>query len=226
MSYPYQIKSLDSYNKAYTKSIESPETYWGEVAENFQWRKKWDKVLEWNFKEPSIKWFQNAKLNITENCIDRHLATKGNQPAIIWEPNDPDEHHRVITYKDLYFKVTQFCHVLKNNGISKGDRVCIYMGMVPELAVAVLACARIGAIHSVIFGGFSAQSIADRLHDAHAEFIITCDGAYRGNKEIPLKSVIDDALIQCNFVKSHCSDSHKTGSIYDKRQRCLVGRRN
>ncbi|MFZ1381121.1 MAG: acetate--CoA ligase, partial [Saprospiraceae bacterium] len=148
-----------------------------------------------------IKWFQNAKLNITENCIDRHLATKGNQPAIIWEPNDPDEHHRVITYKDLYFKVTQFCHVLKNNGISKGDRVCIYMGMVPELAVAVLACARIGAIHSVIFGGFSAQSIADRLHDAHAEFIITCDGAYRGNKEIPLKSVIDDALIQCNFVK-------------------------
>ncbi|MBK7226455.1 MAG: acetate--CoA ligase [Saprospiraceae bacterium] len=201
MSYPYQIKSLDSYNEAYTKSIESPETYWGEVAENFQWRKKWDKVLEWNFKEPSIKWFQNAKLNITENCIDRHLATKGNQPAIIWEPNDPDEHHRVITYKDLYFKVTQFCHVLKNNGISKGDRVCIYMGMVPELAVAVLACARIGAIHSVIFGGFSAQSIADRLHDAHAEFIITCDGAYRGNKEIPLKSVIDDALIQCNFVK-------------------------
>ena len=201
MSYPYQIKSLDSYNEAYTKSIESPETYWGEVAENFQWRKKWDKVLECNFKEPSIKWFQNAKLNITENCIDRHLATKGNQPAIIWEPNDPDEHHRVITYKDLYFKVTQFCHVLKNNGISKGDRVCIYMGMVPELAVAVLACARIGAIHSVIFGGFSAQSIADRLHDAHAEFIITCDGAYRGNKEIPLKSVIDDALIQCNFVK-------------------------
>ena len=201
MSYPYQIKSLDSYNEAYTKSIESPETYWGEVAKNFQWRKKWDKVLEWNFKEPSIKWFQNAKLNITENCIDRHLATKGNQPAIIWEPNDPDEHHRVITYKDLYFKVTQFCHVLKNNGISKGDRVCIYMGMVPELAVAVLACARIGAIHSVIFGGFSAQSIADRLHDAHAEFIITCDGAYRGNKEIPLKSVIDDALIQCNFVK-------------------------
>ncbi|HAI84433.1 MAG TPA: acetyl-coenzyme A synthetase, partial [Chitinophagaceae bacterium] len=156
---------------------------------------------DWNFSEPHIRWFEGATLNITENCIDRHLATKGNQPAIIWEPNDPNERHRVITYNSLYQKVCQFAHVLKNNGVQKGDRVCIYMGMIPELAIAVLACARIGAIHSVIFGGFSAQSIADRLYDANAEFIITCDGAYRGQKDIPLKSVIDDALIGNRTVK-------------------------
>ncbi|MGZ5191527.1 MAG: acetate--CoA ligase [Flavisolibacter sp.] len=201
MSYPFQIKSQEEYNKAYQRSVDDPEGYWGEIAKSFLWRKKWDKVLEWNFKEPKIEWFAGGKLNITENCLDRHLATIGNQPAIIWEPNDPDEHHRILTYKNLYDKVCQFVHVLKNNGVKKGDRVCIYMGMVPELAIAVLACARIGAIHSVIFGGFSAQSIADRLIDASAEFIVTCDGAFRGNKEIPLKSVIDDALVQCRFVK-------------------------
>jgi acetyl-CoA synthetase len=158
-------------------------------------------VLEWNFKEPKIEWFKGGKLNITENCLDRHLETLGNRPAIIWEPNDPDEYHRILTYKDLHLKVCQFANVLKNNGVKKGDRVCIYMGMIPELAIAVLACARIGAIHSVIFGGFSAQSIADRLQDAKAEYVITCDGAYRGQKDIPLKSVIDDALIACPFVK-------------------------
>jgi acetyl-CoA synthetase len=201
MSYPYQIKSLDEYKKAYQKSVEQPEAYWAEVAENFYWRKKWDKVLQWNFREPDIKWFLNAKLNITENCLDRHLKQLGDKPAIIWEPNDPDEHHRILTYRTLYEKVCQFAHVLKNNGVKKGDRVCIYMGMIPELPIAILACARIGAIHSVIFGGFSAQSIADRLQDAKAEYIITCDGAFRGNKEIPLKNVIDDALIACPFVK-------------------------
>jgi acetyl-CoA synthetase len=140
-------------------------------------------------------------MNITENCIDRHLEKLGNRPAIIWEPNDPDEHHRIITYKDLHDKVNQVANVLRNNGVKKGDRVCIYMGMIPELAISVLACARIGAIHSVIFGGFSAQSIADRLQDAHAEYIITSDGAFRGQKDIPLKSVIDDALVACSFVK-------------------------
>jgi acetyl-CoA synthetase len=201
MSYPYQIKSLDEYKKAYQKSVEQPEAYWGEVAESFYWRKKWDKVLEWNFHEPNVKWFLNAKLNITENCLDRHLQQLGDKPAIIWEPNDPEEHHRVLTYRTLYEKVCQFAHVLKNNGVKKGDRVCIYMGMIPELPIAILACARIGAIHSVIFGGFSAQSIADRLQDAKAEYIITCDGAFRGNKEIPLKNVIDDALVACPFVK-------------------------
>ena len=201
MSYPFQITSFDQYKLAYKKSVDDPEGFWADVASNFFWRKKWDKVLEWNFREPSIKWFTNARLNITENCLDRHLGTLGSTPAIIWEPNDQEEHHRILTYRDLHFKVMQFANVLKNNGVKKGDRVCIYMGMVPELAIAVLACARIGAIHSVIFGGFSAQSIADRLQDANAEFIITCDGAFRGTKEIPLKNVIDDALVQCRFVK-------------------------
>ncbi len=201
MSYPYQIRSLEEYHQAYKESVDDPEKFWSDVAGEFYWRKKWDKVLQWNFTEPSIKWFEGGKLNITENCLDRHLEKLGDTPAIIWEPNNPEEHHRVLTYKNLYDKVNQFANVLKNNKVQKGDKVCIYMGMIPELAIAVLACARIGAVHSVVFGGFSAQSIADRLTDAKAEFIITCDGAYRGNKDIPLKSVIDDALIACPFVK-------------------------
>ncbi|XZF12949.1 acetate--CoA ligase [Chitinophagaceae bacterium MMS25-I14] len=201
MAYPFQITSFDAYKAAYQKSITDPEGFWADVADSFYWRRKWDKTLDWNFKEPDVKWFAGGKMNITENCLDRHLESSGNMPAIIWEPNDPEEHHRILTYRELYNKVVQFAHVLKNNGVKKGDRVCIYMGMVPELAIAVLACARIGAIHSVIFGGFSAQSIADRLQDARAGFIITSDGAYRGNKDIPLKSVIDDALVQCNFVQ-------------------------
>lgn len=201
MSYPYQIRSLEEYHQAYKESVDNPEKFWSDIAGEFYWRKKWDKVLQWNFREPSIKWFEGGKLNITENCLDRHLEKLGDTPAIIWEPNNPEEHHRVLTYKNLYDKVNQFANVLKNNKVQKGDKVCIYMGMIPELAIAVLACARIGAVHSVVFGGFSAQSIADRLTDAKAEFIITCDGAYRGNKDIPLKSVIDDALIACPFVK-------------------------
>ena len=201
MSYSFQVNSIEQYKAAYKKSVDDPEGFWGDVASSFFWKKKWDKVLEWNFKEPDIKWFINGKFNITENCLDRHLGTLGNSPAIIWEPNDPEEHHRILTYRDLHFKVMQFANVLRNNGVKKGDRVCIYMGMVPELVIAILGCARVGAIHSVVFGGFSAQSIADRLQDATAEFVITCDGAFRGNKEIPLKSVIDDALVQCRFVK-------------------------
>ncbi len=201
MSYPYQIKNAEEYKAAYKKSTEDPEGFWGEVASHFQWRKPWDKVLDWNFSEPKIEWFKGAKLNITENCIDRHLATMGDKPAIIWEPNNPEERTRVVTYNRLHKRVCQFAQVLTNLGVKKGDRVCIYMGMVPELAYAVLGCARVGAIHSVIFGGFSAQSIADRLYDANAEYIVTCDGAYRGNKDIPLKSVIDDALIGNRTVK-------------------------
>ena len=201
MSYPYQIKSFEEYKEVYQKSIEQPETFWAEIAQHFTWKKKWDKVLEWNFTEPKIEWFKGAKLNITENCIDRHLKTMGDQPAIIWEPNNPEERVRTVTYNRLHKRVCQFAQVLKNNGVKKGDRVCIYMGMIPELAYAVLGCARIGAIHSVIFGGFSAQSIADRLDDAQSEFIVTCDGAYRGEKVIPLKSVIDDALIGNKTVK-------------------------
>ena len=201
MSYPYQFTSEAAYHEAYKKSVEDPEGFWASIADHFMWRKKWDKVLDWNFIEPRIRWFEGGKLNITENCLDRHLEKSGDSPAIIWEPNDPEEHHRILTYRELHFKVMQFANVLKNNGVVKGDRICIYMGMIPELAIAVLACARIGAIHSVVFGGFSAQSISDRLQDARAEYIITCDGAFRGNKEIPLKHVIDDALIGCPFVK-------------------------
>jgi len=201
MRYPYQIKSLEQYHEAYKKSIDTPELFWNEIAETFTWQKKWDKTLEWNFKDPKVEWFKGGKLNITENCLDRHLEKNGDTPAMIWEPNDPEEHHRIITYKQLHLKVCQFAQVLVNNGVQKGDRVCIYMGMIPELAIAVLACARIGGIHSVIFGGFSAQSIADRLEDAKAEYIITCDGAYRGAKDIPLKSVIDDALIGNKTIK-------------------------
>lgn len=201
MSYPYQIKSMDQYTVDYRKSVEDPEGFWGGIAEHFVWRKKWDKVLNWNFTEPKIEWFAGGKLNITENCIDRYLGEMGDKPAIIWEPNNPEERTRIVTYNRLHKRVCQFAQVLKNNGVKKGDRVCIYMGMVPELAYAVLGCARIGAIHSVIFGGFSAQSIADRLEDAQATCIVTCDGAYRGNKEIPLKDVIDDALIGNKTVK-------------------------
>ncbi len=201
MAYPHQITSYEGYKEAYQKSIDNPEAFWGEVAENFTWKKKWDTVLEWNFTEPSIKWFSGAQLNITENCLDRHIEAHGNMPAIIWEPNDPNEKNRLLTYSKLLERVCQFGQVLKNNGVKKGDRVCIYMGMIPELAIATLACARIGAVHSVIFGGFSAQSIADRLYDAQAEFIVTCDGAYRGAKDIPLKNVIDDALIGNRTVK-------------------------
>lgn len=201
MSYPYQIKSLEEYKSAYEKSVENPENYWAFVASSFYWRKKWDKVLDWNFTDPDMKWFINGKLNITENCIDRHLEALGEKPAFIWEPNNPEDRVRIVTYNRLHKRVCQFAQVLKNNGVKKGDRVCIYMGMVPELVYAILGCARIGAIHSVIFGGFSAQSIADRLEDAKAEYVVTCDGAYRGEKVIPLKDVIDDALIGNKTVK-------------------------
>ena len=201
MSYPYQVTSIAQYHADYKRSVEEPEAFWGAIAENFYWRKKWDSVLNWNFTEPKVEWFAGGKLNITENCIDRHLEELGDKPAIIWEPNNPEERTRIVTYNRLHKRVCQFAQVLINNGVKKGDRVCIYMGMVPELAYAVLGCARIGAIHSVIFGGFSAQSIADRLYDAQAEFIVTCDGAYRGNKDIPLKSIIDDALIGNRTIK-------------------------
>jgi acetyl-CoA synthetase len=196
-----KITSFEEYQQAYKKSVEQPEEFWADIAGNFQWRKPWLKVLDWNFTEPNVKWFRGAKLNITENCLDRHLPKLGDKPAIIWEPNDPNEDHRILTYRQLHEKVCEFANVLKNNGARKGDRICIYMPMVPELAIAVLACARIGAIHSVVFGGFSAQSIADRIKDATCNIVITSDGGFRGTKEIPLKNVIDDALVQCPSVK-------------------------
>ncbi len=201
MGYPYQLQTKDEYGKQYAESVDNPELFWSGIADNFVWTRKWDKVLDWDFKSADIKWFINARLNITQNCLDRHLEKNGNTSAIIWEPNNPDEKAKTYTYKELHTAVCRFAQVLKNNGIEKGDRVCIYMGMIPELTIAVLACARIGAIHSVIFGGFSARSIADRVADAGAKFIITCDGGYRGAKEIPLKSVVDDAIEHIKGVK-------------------------
>jgi acetyl-CoA synthetase len=196
-----RIRTFDEYQTAYQKSVDDPEEFWAEIAQNFQWRKPWTKTLQWNFTEPSVKWFIGGKLNITENCLDRHLAERGDQPAIIWEPNDPNEAGVTLTYRMLFDQVCRFANVLKRNGVVKGDRVCIYLPMVPELAIAVLACARIGAVHSVVFGGFSAQSIADRINDAQCKVVVTADGAYRGNKEIPLKSTVDDALIGCPSVQ-------------------------
>jgi acetyl-CoA synthetase len=201
MAYPYQIKTLEQYHEVYKHSIENPEQFWGDIASHFRWKKHFDQVLNWNFAEPRVEWFKGGKLNITENCLDRWAEIQPHTPAIVWESNDPEEHHRSISYKELLFKVNQFANVLKNNGAKKGDRICIYMPMVPELAIAVLACARIGAIHSVIFGGFSAQSIADRINDAQCNIVVTADGGYRGTKEVPLKAVMDEALIQCHSVQ-------------------------
>jgi len=201
MNNPFQIKSLEEYKAAYKKSVEQPEAFWEEVAQHFLWKKKWENVLNWDFKKPRIEWFKGAKLNITENCLDRHLETLSDKPAIIWESNDIHEANRIITYKELHEKVVQFAQVLRNNGVRKDDRVCIYMGMIPELAISMLACARIGAIHSVIFGGFSARSIKDRVEDAHANYIITVDGANRGAKTIALKAIVDEAIEELDFVK-------------------------
>lgn len=196
-----QITSFEEYQDVYKYSVEQPEAFWGEIAEHFFWKRKWTNVLNWNFEEPNIKWFEGGKVNITENCLDRHIYKLGDKPAIIWEPNDPNEAHRVLTYKQLLDKVETFANVLKNNGVKKGDRVCVYLPMVPELVIAVLACARIGAIHSVVFGGFSAQSIADRINDAECKLVITADGSFRANKVLELKSIVDDALMQCKSIE-------------------------
>lgn len=195
-----QIKNFEEYQEAYKNSVENPEAFWEEIAENFFWKRKWTNVLNWNFTEPNIKWFEGGKLNITENCLDRHIYQLGDKPAIIWEPNDPNEAHRILTYKQLLEKVEIFANVLKNNNVVKGDRVCIYLPMVPELVIAVLACARIGAIHSVVFGGFSARSIADRINDAGCKLVVTADGGFRAGKVLELKSIVDDALLQCESV--------------------------
>ena len=198
----YRIRTFEEYQNEYKKSVENPEGFWADKAEKFSWQKKWDKVVDWNFSEPSIKWFLNGKMNITENCLDRHLKDRADQTAIIWEPNDPKKDKtRKLTYSELHDQVCRFSNVLKNNGAKKGDRICIYMPMVPEAAIAILACARIGAIHSVVFAGFSANSMSDRIQDSDCSLVITSDGAYRGAKEIPIKDVVDDALQVCPSVK-------------------------
>lgn len=196
-----RIRSFEEYQTAYQKSVQDPEGFWGEIAETFTWHQPWDKVLDWNFEEPRINWFINGKLNITENCLDRHLKTRGNKLALIWEPNDPKERFIRYTYRELHEKVCQVANVLRNNGVKKGDRVCIYMPMIPELAFSVLACARVGAIHSVIFAGFSANSMADRINDTQASMVLTSDGLNRGAKQIPVKRVVDEALETCPSVQ-------------------------
>ncbi len=197
-----RIKTFEEYQVAYQQSVDDPEGYWAEVGQQFQWRKPWKKVLSGDFSEASIKWFEGGQLNITENALDRHLAEKGDQPAIIWEPNDPDDPSVTITYNLLHDRVCRFANVLKKHGVKKGDRICIYLPMVPELTIAVLACARIGAVHSVVFGGFSAKSIADRINDAECTMVITSDGSYRGQKVIPMKETVDNALDLCKTVKN------------------------
>jgi acetyl-CoA synthetase len=198
-----KIKTFDEYQKEYRRSVEDPEGFWAEQAGSFSWRKKWDKVLEWDFKKPDVKWFLGGKMNITENCLDRHLESRGDQTAIIWEPNDPDAPNRTYTYNELYEAVCQTANALKASGIEKGDRVCFYMPMVPELAIGVLACARIGAVHSVVFAGFSAHALADRIKDAQAKMVICSDYNDRGAKHIPVKKVVDEAVdMGCDSIET------------------------
>ncbi|WP_426093969.1 acetate--CoA ligase [Flavobacterium sp. DSR2-3-3] len=202
MSY-YKINNLEEYFKHYKKSVREPRKFWDKVAaENFTWYQQWDKVVDFNMAEAEIKWFTNAKVNIVKNCIDRHLAKKGDKTAIIFEPNDPTEQALHITYNELYERVCKMANVLKEQGIQKGDRVCIYLPMIPELAITTLACARIGAIHSVVFAGFSASAVAARINDSECKMVITSDGGYRGNKTIDLKSIVDEALSNCPCVKN------------------------
>lgn len=199
----YRIKNLQQYFKAYNKSVKDPEGFWGKIAEeNFTWYRKWDKVLEFEMTNAEVKWFANAKVNIVKNCIDRHLNKRGNKTAIIFEPNDPKESAQHITYNELHERVCKMANVLQDQGIQKGDRVCIYLPMIPELAVSVLACARIGAIHSVVFAGFSSAALSSRINDSSCKMVITSDGSYRGNKSIDLKGIVDEALENTSTVET------------------------
>ncbi len=199
----YHIKHLEEYFQVYNKSVNDPETFWGEIAEeNFIWHKKWDRVLSWDFTKPEVKWFEGAKLNITENCLDRHLITRAEKTAILFEPNHPSEEAQHITYRILYEQVCRMANVLKDQGIQKGDRVCIYLPMIPEMVYSVLACARVGAVHSVVFAGFSATALSTRINDCECKMVITSDGSYRGKKTIDLKGIVDEALKDCTCVDS------------------------
>lgn len=198
----YSIYSLEQYFKVYRKSVNKPKKFWGKIAENnFTWYQKWDKVVEFDMQKAEFVWYKNAKLNITKNCIDRHLANRGDKKAIIFEPNNPDEPSRFFTYSELYTEVSKMANVLRDQGVKKGDRVCIYLPMIPELVFTVLACARIGAIHSVIFAGFSANALSTRINDCNAKVIITADGGYRGSKTVDLKKIVDDALNKTNTIE-------------------------
>ncbi|MCX8079606.1 MAG: acetate--CoA ligase [Bacteroidia bacterium] len=196
-----RIRTWDDYLKHYASSEKDPEQFWSTIARNYQWKKEWRKVLEWEFKTPSVKWFIDGKLNITENCLDRHLASHADKIAFYWEPNHPDKPGKTITYKQLYHEVCRTANALKELGIKKGDRVCIYLPMIPEAVISMLACVRIGAIHSVVFAGFSALSLSDRIKDAGCKLLITSDGAYRGDKNIPLKEIAEEALKSCSEIE-------------------------
>ena len=198
----YIAKNINEYNDLYNESLSNPENFWSEIASTFSWRNKWTKTLEYDFNKPEFKWFLNGKLNITENCLDRHVQSNPNKTAILFEPNDPNEAAQKISYKELHRRVCVFANVLKSKSIKKGDRVCIYMPMVPELTVAVLACARIGAVHSVVFAGFSATALAARIKDSKCKVLLTADGSFRGSKVIDLKSIVDEALLDCNSITS------------------------
>ncbi len=197
-----RITSLSDYFKKYEQSEKDPEKFWSEIANTFIWKKKWDKVLDWNFESVDIKWFKNGELNITENIFERNLKERGDKTAIIWEPNDPNEPSIHLTYNELYEETCKFSNALRDKGVKKGDRVIIYMPMVPEAAIAMLACARVGAVHSVVFAGFSSTSLADRINDCQAKMILTSDGNFRGNKTIPVKPVVDEALEKCSTIES------------------------
>lgn len=210
----YHIKHLEEYWQVYRKSVRNPESFWEEIAEeHFLWRKKWDNVLSWDFSKPEVKWFEGAQLNITENCIDRHLATRADKTAILFEHNDPSKEAEHITYKDLHRRVCKMANVLKLKGVGKGDRVCIYLPMIPELAISVLACARIGAVHSVVFAGFSASALATRINDCDCKMIICSDGGYRGPKTLDLKSIVDEALNQCSGIETSLVVKHTGGEV-------------
>ncbi len=199
----YHIKNLEEYFQVYRKSVRDPENFWEEIAEeNFLWRKRWEKVLEFDLSEPQVSWYKGAKLNITENCIDRHLYARGNKTAIIFEPNNPNDQAEHISYQQLHERVCKMANVLLDHGVKKGDRVSIYLPMIPELAISLLACARIGAIHSVVFAGFSATALATRINDSDCKLVITSDGSYRGGKTIDLKGIVDEALESCKGVKT------------------------
>ena len=197
----HQIKNLFEFTNEYNKSLIKPEEFWAKIAESFQWRKRWEKVLEWDFESPKIQWFKNAKLNITENIFEKLIQTHKDKTAIIWEPNDPSSSPIHLSYGELYKQTCKFANAMKSNGIQKGDRVIIYMPMVPEAAIAMLACARIGAIHSVVFAGFSAKALADRINDCQAKMILTSDGNFRGKKQIPVKDVVDEAISKSDSVE-------------------------
>ena len=197
-----QLRAYSDYEKAYAASINEPIKFWEEVAAAFSWQEPWHKTLEWEFATPKVKWFQGGRLNITENCLDRHLKTQGDDIALLWEPNDPKEQEVRLTYKELHSEVCRFANVLKARGVKKGDRVAVYMPMIPELTIGVLACARIGAVHSVVFAGFSSNALADRINDSRCVCVLTSDGMYRGEKALPVKATVDEALKNCDSIES------------------------